>query len=115
VAYCEITYERDGPKAPTTVHGPLGITCHQNEKANVIAYCLEHRFTSHDLCGKNYERQVETTVKALFTYVDNALEKVKPCDVYKLASDTFISSLPLAVLFSGVLEGSKSYNITETW
>jgi hypothetical protein len=31
------TMKRDGPKAPTTVHGPFGITYHLNEKANVIA------------------------------------------------------------------------------
>jgi hypothetical protein len=29
--------KRDGPKAPTAVHGPLGITYHPNEEAKVIA------------------------------------------------------------------------------
>jgi hypothetical protein len=29
--------KRDGPKAPTAVHGPSGITYHPNKKANVIA------------------------------------------------------------------------------
>jgi hypothetical protein len=37
--------EMDGPKAPTAVHGPLGITYHPNEKAKVIAYCVENPFT----------------------------------------------------------------------
>jgi hypothetical protein len=45
--------KRDGPKAPTAVHGPLGITYQPNEKANVIADCLEFQFTSHDLCDEN--------------------------------------------------------------
>jgi hypothetical protein len=31
----------DGPKAPTATHVPVGITHHPNEKANVIADCLE--------------------------------------------------------------------------
>jgi hypothetical protein len=31
-----------GPKAPTTVHGLLGITYHSNEKANVTADCIEN-------------------------------------------------------------------------
>jgi hypothetical protein len=39
--------KRDGLKAPTAVHGPLGITYHPNEKANAIADCLENKFTSH--------------------------------------------------------------------
>jgi hypothetical protein len=50
--------KRDGPKT----RGPLGITYHSNEKANVIAHCLENQFTSHDLSDENYERRVETRV-----------------------------------------------------
>jgi hypothetical protein len=37
--------KKNGPKAQTPVHGPLGITYHPNEKANVIVDCLENRFT----------------------------------------------------------------------
>jgi hypothetical protein len=48
--------KRDGPKAPTTVHGTLGITYPLNEKANVIADCLESQFTYHDLCDENHEQ-----------------------------------------------------------
>jgi hypothetical protein len=33
--------KRDGPTAPTAIHGPLGITYNLNEKANVIADCLK--------------------------------------------------------------------------
>jgi hypothetical protein len=49
--------KRDGPKAPTAVHGPLGIT---NMKASVITDCLINQFKSHDLCDENQERQMET-------------------------------------------------------
>jgi hypothetical protein len=41
--------KRNGPKAPTAVHGLLRITYHPKEKANVTAECLENQFTSHDL------------------------------------------------------------------
>jgi hypothetical protein len=58
---------RDGPKAPTAAHGPLGITYHPNEKTNAFADCLEKQFTSHDLCDENHGRQVETRVQALQT------------------------------------------------
>jgi hypothetical protein len=65
VGNCEVTpqslwsiakslMKRDGPKAPTTVHGHLGITYHLNEKANVIADSLENQFMSHDLCDENH-------------------------------------------------------------
>jgi hypothetical protein len=53
--------KRDGPKAPTAVHGPLGIMYHPNEKSSAIADCLENQFASHDLCDENHERRVETT------------------------------------------------------
>jgi hypothetical protein len=45
--------KRDRPKVPTAVHGPLKITYHPNEKANMIADCLENYFISHDLCDEN--------------------------------------------------------------
>jgi hypothetical protein len=32
---------RDGPRAPAAIHGPLGIKFHPLEKANTIADCLE--------------------------------------------------------------------------
>jgi hypothetical protein len=34
---------RDGPRAPTTIHGPLGLKFHPQDKANVIADCLENQ------------------------------------------------------------------------
>jgi hypothetical protein len=79
--------QRDGPKTPTAVHGPLGITCHPNKKAKLIADSLENQFTSHDLCDKNHEQGVETRVQGLLAFVDNnPLEKVIPCDIHKLVS-----------------------------
>jgi hypothetical protein len=67
VAYCEIAYE----KTPTSVHGLFGIVYHPNEKANVIEGCSENQYTSHDLCDKNHERQLETRVMALLASVDD--------------------------------------------
>jgi hypothetical protein len=70
--------KRDGPKAPTAVHGPLRITYHPYEKANEIADCLENQFTSRDLCDEKHEREVGTTVQALLASVDGTpLGKVK--------------------------------------
>jgi hypothetical protein len=92
VGNCEVTpralwpivksrMEWDGPKAPTTVHVPVGVS-HWNEKGNVTADCLENQFTSHDLCDENHTRQ-----QALLASVaDILLGKVSPCDIHKLAN-----------------------------
>jgi hypothetical protein len=37
--------KRDGPKAPTAIHGLLSLKYHQLEKANAIADCLENPMT----------------------------------------------------------------------
>jgi hypothetical protein len=82
VGNCEVTSQAlwpiakslmigDGPKAPIAVHGSLGITYQTNEKANVIADCLENQFTSHDLRDNNLEQQVESTNQALLASVDD--------------------------------------------
>jgi hypothetical protein len=77
--------KRDGRKAPTAVHGPLGITYHLNEKANAIADYSENRFTSHDPCDENHEGQVDTRDQALLASVDDTLlGKVRPSDIHKL-------------------------------
>jgi hypothetical protein len=79
--------KRDEPKAPTTVHGPLGIRCHMNEKANINVDCLENQFTPHDLCDENHEQQVETRAQTLLASVDKTPSgKVRPCDIHKLAN-----------------------------
>jgi hypothetical protein len=98
VGNCEVTPEamlptakslmkRDGPKAPTAVHGPLRTTHLPKEKANAIADCLEFQLTSPDLCHENHERRVEARVQALIASVeDTPLEKVGPCDIQKIVS-----------------------------
>jgi hypothetical protein len=96
VGKCEITpqallpivkslMKRDGTKAPTAVHGCLGITYHPNEKTKAIADCLDNQFTSHDLCDKNHKQCVQTRLQALHTSVDDIpSEKVRLCDIQKL-------------------------------
>jgi hypothetical protein len=34
--------KRDGPKKPTAIHGPFGLTFHPLEEANATADCLEN-------------------------------------------------------------------------
>jgi hypothetical protein len=46
--------KKDGPKAPTAIHGPFGLTFHPSKKANTTADCLEIQFTPHDLCDENH-------------------------------------------------------------
>jgi hypothetical protein len=41
--------KRDGPRAPTAIHGPSGLQFHLSEKAKTIADCLENQFTENDL------------------------------------------------------------------
>jgi hypothetical protein len=77
--------KRDGPRAPTVIHGPSGPKLYPSEKADTIADCLENQFTPHDLCDYNHERRVEARVQALFETVDNSPpESVRPCDLQKL-------------------------------
>jgi hypothetical protein len=63
--------KRDGPRAPTAIHGVCGLKSHPFEKGNAIADCLEIQFTPHDLCDDNHERRVEARVQALLETVDN--------------------------------------------
>jgi hypothetical protein len=79
--------KRDGPKSPTAVRGPLGITYHLNEKANVIADYLVNQFISHNLCDENHGRLVKLRAQALLASVGGTpLGKVRSCDVRKLAN-----------------------------
>jgi hypothetical protein len=74
--------KRDGPKAPTAIHGLLGLKYHPLQKASAIADCLENQFTPNDLCKENHEQQEEARVQALPESVDNSpTEKVGPCDI----------------------------------
>jgi hypothetical protein len=72
-------------RAPTAVHGPLGITFHPLEKASSIADCLEKQITPHDLREENHKRQEEARVQDLLEAVENDLpERKRPCDLQKL-------------------------------
>jgi hypothetical protein len=43
----------DGPRAPTAIHGLLGLNYHPVDKANAIADCLENQFTLHEAVESN--------------------------------------------------------------
>jgi hypothetical protein len=76
--------KRDGPKAPTGIHGLLGLKYHLLEKDNAISDGLKNQFTSNDLCDENHERRVQATVQGLLESVDNSPpERRRPCDVLK--------------------------------
>jgi hypothetical protein len=68
--------KRDGPKAPTVIHSPLGPKYLPTEKTNMTAGGLENQFTLHDLCDENHKWWVEARVQALLEAVeDTPLEK----------------------------------------
>jgi hypothetical protein len=74
--------QRDGPRAPTAIHGPLGLKFISLEKANAIGDCLETPFTLHD---ENNEWRVKARFQALLEAVDNnPSERIRPCDSHKL-------------------------------
>jgi hypothetical protein len=76
---------RDGPRAPTAIHGLLRLKYHPVDKANAITDCLENQFTPHDLCDENYERRVEARVQALLRDADSdPPERIWPCDLQNL-------------------------------
>jgi len=75
--------KRDRRQAPTAIHGHSGFKFLPLEKANAIAYCLENRFTPHDLREENYERRLEARVQAPPEVVDDSPPE-RPCDVQKL-------------------------------
>jgi hypothetical protein len=77
--------KRDGPRAPTAIHGATGLKYHPFKKSNAIADSLEIQFTPHDLCDDNHERRVEARVQALLETVDNdPPQRIRPCDLQKL-------------------------------
>jgi hypothetical protein len=77
--------KRDGPRAPTTIHGTSGLKFLPTEKANAIADCLEIQFTPHELCDENHDRRMEAKVQALLeTSNQNPPQSARPCDIQKL-------------------------------
>jgi hypothetical protein len=72
--------KRDGPKEPTAIRGPFGLTFHPLEKANAIGDCLENQFTLHDLCDEN-----QATVRTLLEAIENnSPKRIRPCELQKL-------------------------------
>jgi hypothetical protein len=79
--------KRDGPKAPTAIHGPLRLKFIPLEKVNAIADSLENQLTPHNMCEENHKQQVEARVQALSEAMDDSPpEKLRPCDIQKLIS-----------------------------
>jgi hypothetical protein len=79
--------ERDGPKAPSSLYGPLGLKYHPLEKIDMTTDSLENPVASHDMCDENQREQVESRVKSLFKTVGNNLrEGVIFCGIQKLRS-----------------------------
>jgi hypothetical protein len=105
--------KRYGPKAPTTIHGPLEIKYHPKDKANASADCLEKQSTSHDLCDADYERQVEARVQALLPSEDTPLRKLRPCDIQKLVNYLKLRNIVNLMVFqtnaSGTFHGDYWY------
>jgi len=56
--------KRNGPKAPTAIHGLSGLKFLPEENANAIADCLKYRFTPHDLCDEHHEQRVDVLLQA---------------------------------------------------
>jgi hypothetical protein len=75
----------DGPRAPTAIHGPLGLEFHPFQKVKAIVDCLENQLAHHDLCDEKHERRVEAKVQALLEAVNSPppLEKIRSCDIQK--------------------------------
>jgi hypothetical protein len=77
--------KKGGPRAPTAIHGTLGVKFLPLEKGNAVADCLENQFTSQVLCDENHEWWVEARVQALLEAVGNTpSERIQPCDLQKL-------------------------------
>jgi hypothetical protein len=73
---------RDGPRAPTTIHDLSGLKYNPEDKANAITDCLENQFTPHDPCDENHERRVEARVQALLEAADSdPAVRIRPCDL----------------------------------
>jgi hypothetical protein len=81
LANCEVTPQaiwliaksltkRDEPKASSAILGSLGPIFYSIDKANIIAYCSDNRFTAHDLCGRDHRQHLEAEVEALLATVD---------------------------------------------
>jgi hypothetical protein len=90
--------KRDGPRAPTAIHGTSGPKFHPSEKANAIADCLANQFTHHDLYEEKQERRVEARVETLLEAIESMPpERIRPCDLInslKLRKSCGIDGIP---------------------
>jgi hypothetical protein len=76
--------KRDGPKAPSAIHGPLSPTFYSIDKANIIADCLENQLRAHDLYDCDHSRRVEAQVEALLaTIVEDIPVNFQPRSIRK--------------------------------
>jgi hypothetical protein len=73
---------RDGPRAPTAIHGLSGLKYYPEDKANAIADCVENQFIPHDQCDENHDERVDDRVQELLEADDsNPPAKIRPCDL----------------------------------
>jgi hypothetical protein len=76
--------KRGGPKAPSEIHGPLGLIFYPIHKTNIIADCLENQFRAHDLFDCDRRRHVKALVETLLPTVDKDISvNFLACDVKK--------------------------------
>jgi hypothetical protein len=99
MARCEGPLKRDGPRAPTAIHGPLGLKFLPLDKANAIAYCMENQFTPHDLYDENHDWRLEARVQALLDLqkLINSLILIKACVIDSIPNEC-LTHLPRRLL-----------------
>jgi hypothetical protein len=77
--------KRDGPRAPTAIHGSSGLKFIHPRKPMQLPTDWKIKFSPHDLCDENHERRVEAAVQALHETVDNNPSvRIKPCELQTL-------------------------------
>jgi hypothetical protein len=64
--------KRNGPRAPTAIHGSSCLKFHPSEKAKAISDCLETQFAKYYLCDENNEWCVKAKVQDLLKGVNNS-------------------------------------------
>jgi hypothetical protein len=73
-----------GPKAPSAIHVGLGPIFYRNDRANIIADCLETWFRAHDLCDYHHRWHLEAQVEVLLATEDEDIPvHFQPYDVSK--------------------------------
>jgi hypothetical protein len=75
--FAKSSLKRDGPRAPTAIHGVPGFKFYPFEKGKAIADGLEIQFTPHDLCDGNHGWRVVARVQTLLETLDTSPLKGK--------------------------------------